>query len=325
MGHEVGNDPIYVFGPFTLDARKHKLTRKGKRVDLDVKPTQVLLALVEQAGKLVSKEDLLKQVWGGIAVSDDSFYQHASVLRKTLRQRPKDNKYIMTIPGAGYKFVAPVKIVDRIEDAGPVEKVAPVEIAAPVETVAQVEIAAPVETVVPVEIAAPVETVAPVEMAAPVETAVPVEIAAPVETVAQVEMAAPVETAVPVEIAAPVETVAPVEIGAPVGTVVPVETVAPVEQCQDNVEPDWVIDAVIEMLEGNSNTDEEKGTVTVGPDEDNRIMDDAERDRQNSQLEERLNREEDAARKVGMRQANEVHYHPEMDDDDQEDYESVDI
>ena len=319
MGHEVGNDPIYVFGPFTLDARKHKLTKKGKRVDLDVKPTQVLLALVEQAGKLVSKEDLLKQVWGGIAVSDDSFYQHASVLRKTLRQRPKDNKYIMTIPGAGYKFVAPVKIVDRIEDAGPVEKVAPVKIAAPVETAEPVEIAAPVETAEPVEIGAPVETVAQVEMAAPVETAEPVEIAAPVETVAQVEMAAPVETAEPVEIAAPVETVAQVEMAAPV------ETAEPVEQCQDNVEPDWVIDAVIEMLEGNTNTDEEKGTVTVGPDEDNRIMDDAERDRQNSQLEERLNREEDAARKVGVRQANEVHYHPEMDDDDQEDYESVNI
>ena len=260
MGHEVGNDPIYVFGPFTLDARKHKLTKKGKRVDLDVKPTQVLLALVEQAGKLVSKEDLLKQVWGGIAVSDDSFYQHASVLRKTLRQRPKDNKYIMTIPGAGYKFVAPVKIVDRIEDAGPVEKVAPVKIAAPVETAEPVEIAAPVETAEPVEIGAPVETVAQVEMAAPVETAEPVEIAAPVETVAQVEMAAPVETAEPVEIAAPVETVAQVEMAAPV------ETAEPVEQCQDNVEPDWVIDAVIEMLEGNTNTDEEKGTVTVGPD-----------------------------------------------------------
>lgn len=253
MGHEVGNDPIYVFGPFSLNARKHRLTKKGKRVDLDVKPTQVLLALVEQAGKLVSKEDLLRQVWGGIAVSDDSFYQHVSVLRKTLGQHRKDNKYIMTIPGAGYKFVAPVKIVDRIENAGPVEIVAPVKIAAPVETMA------------------------------------------------------------------------PVEIAAPVKTVAPIETVAPVEQGQGNVEPDWVIDAVVEMLQGNTKTDEEKGSITVGPDKDNRVMDDAERDWQNSQLEERLNREEDAARKVGVRHANEVHYHPEMDDDDQEDYESVDI
>src|ERR1035437_7990786 len=133
MGHEVGNDAIYMFGPFTLDARNHNLTKNGKRVDLDVKPTQVLLALVEQAGKLVSKEDLLKQVWGGIAVSDDSFYQHASVLRKKLGQPRKDNKYIMTIPGAGYKFVAPVKIVDRIEDAVPVEIAAPVEKVTPVE------------------------------------------------------------------------------------------------------------------------------------------------------------------------------------------------
>jgi DNA-binding winged helix-turn-helix (wHTH) protein len=118
MGQEAGKDAIYAFGPFCLDARKHKLTKKGRKVDLNVKPTQVLLALVEQAGKFVSKEDLLKQVWGGIAVSDDSLYQHVSVLRKALGQRPKDNKYIMTIPGGGYKFVAPVKIV-RMELSEP--------------------------------------------------------------------------------------------------------------------------------------------------------------------------------------------------------------
>ena len=113
MGHEAGREAIYTFGPFRLDARKHKLTKEGKEVDLDVTPTQVLLALVEKAGELVSKEDLLKQVWGGIMVSDDSLYKHVSVLRKTLQERRKDNKYIMTVPGEGYKFVVPVEVIKK--------------------------------------------------------------------------------------------------------------------------------------------------------------------------------------------------------------------
>jgi DNA-binding winged helix-turn-helix (wHTH) protein len=96
MGHEAGREAIYTFGSFRLDARKHKLTKEGKEVDLDVTPTQVLLALVEKAGELVSKEDLLKQVWGGIVVSDDSLYQHVSVLRKTLQERRKDNKSLLS-------------------------------------------------------------------------------------------------------------------------------------------------------------------------------------------------------------------------------------
>lgn len=115
MSEEAGKDAIYAFGPFRLDARTHKVTKKGRSVDLDVKPTQVLLALVERAGKIVSTEELLEIVWGGIAVSDDSFYTHVSVLRKKLGQRRKSNEYILTIPREGYKFVAPVKIVPRTE------------------------------------------------------------------------------------------------------------------------------------------------------------------------------------------------------------------
>jgi DNA-binding winged helix-turn-helix (wHTH) protein len=102
MGHEAVKDAIYTFGPFRLE---------GKEVDLDETPTQVLLALVEQAGELVSKEDLLKNVWGATAVTDNSFYQHISVLRRTLGEVRKDNNYIMTIPRKGYRFVAPVEIV----------------------------------------------------------------------------------------------------------------------------------------------------------------------------------------------------------------------
>jgi DNA-binding winged helix-turn-helix (wHTH) protein len=109
MGHEVGSDAIYKFGPFCLDARKHELTKKGKEVDLDMTPRQLLLALVKRHGELVSKEVLIKEVWGSNSASDESFHQHISVLRRTLGGGR--NKYIINFPWKGYKFVAPVEVV----------------------------------------------------------------------------------------------------------------------------------------------------------------------------------------------------------------------
>ena len=127
MGQEAGKDVIYKFGRFSFDPRRLKLMNEGEEVDLDTKPAQVLLALVEQAGKLVTKEDLLKKVWGDTAVTDDSLYQPIKVLRRTFGEGPKDNKYIMTISRVGTKFVAPVEVVDRIETAAPIEVVSLVE------------------------------------------------------------------------------------------------------------------------------------------------------------------------------------------------------
>jgi DNA-binding winged helix-turn-helix (wHTH) protein len=108
MGNEAG-DAIYKFGPFSLDARKHELTKKGKEVDLDMTPKQLLLALVKRHGELVSKEVLIKEVWGSNRASDESFHQHISVLRRTLGGGR--NKYIINFPWKGYKFVAHVETV----------------------------------------------------------------------------------------------------------------------------------------------------------------------------------------------------------------------
>jgi DNA-binding winged helix-turn-helix (wHTH) protein len=114
MGHEAGGDAIYTFGPFRLDAREHKFTKEGKEVDLAMTPRQLLFALVKRHEELVSKEDLIKEVWGSRAVSDDSFYQHISVLRKTLGGGR--DKYIINFPWKGYKFVAPVEVDRRANE-----------------------------------------------------------------------------------------------------------------------------------------------------------------------------------------------------------------
>jgi DNA-binding winged helix-turn-helix (wHTH) protein len=115
MGDEAGRDALYKFGVFRLDAKTQILTKEGTKVDLDAKPIQVLLTLLESAGVLVSRKDLLKKVWGGTSVSRDSIYQHISVLRKVLGESRNDNKYIMTVPRGGYQFLAPVEIITPIE------------------------------------------------------------------------------------------------------------------------------------------------------------------------------------------------------------------
>lgn len=118
MGHEVGSDAIYAFGPFRLDARRHILTKDGNKVRLTVKPVKVLLALVERAGEVVTSDDLMEKVWGDTAVEENNVDQQISVLRKVFGEGPKDNGHIITVPREGYKFVAPVEIV-RTASVGP--------------------------------------------------------------------------------------------------------------------------------------------------------------------------------------------------------------
>ena len=117
MDHSASSDAIYTWEDFRLETRNYKLelTRGGKEVDLDEMPRQLLLVLVERAGELVSKDDLIKIVWGKVRPgSDDTFYTHIHVLRKTLGGGR--NKYIRNIPWRGYQFIFPVKIVARGEE-----------------------------------------------------------------------------------------------------------------------------------------------------------------------------------------------------------------
>jgi DNA-binding winged helix-turn-helix (wHTH) protein len=98
----------YNFGPFCLDAGRRILRKEGKKVDLDATPMEVLLALVESEGNLVSLEDFREKAWHGRFVVDNNLDQQISILRKALGEGPKDKRYIRTVPRRGYQFVAPV-------------------------------------------------------------------------------------------------------------------------------------------------------------------------------------------------------------------------
>ena len=119
---------------------------------------EVLLVLVQSAGKRVTKDVLMKRVWGATAVEPNNVDQAISSLRRAFGETPGDNKYIETLARDGYRFVGPVKTMDRIENAEPVEIVAPVEVVAPVVTVAPVE-QGQANVIAPAEIVATIEQV----------------------------------------------------------------------------------------------------------------------------------------------------------------------
>ncbi|MEW6322469.1 MAG: response regulator [Acidobacteriota bacterium] len=98
---------MYVFGPFVLDLGEFRLTRAGEPVALPPKPFDLLAALVTRAGRLVTREELLKAVWKDVAVEQSSLNAAMSVLRQALGEDAV--ALIETVPGRGYRFIAPVE------------------------------------------------------------------------------------------------------------------------------------------------------------------------------------------------------------------------
>jgi DNA-binding winged helix-turn-helix (wHTH) protein len=109
---------IYAFGPFTLDAGARRLLREGRPVSVTDRQIDVLVALVERAGEVVSKERLLETGWQDVAVGDNSLEQAISALRRALGPADEGAPYIETQARRGYRFRAAVtRSVARTSDA----------------------------------------------------------------------------------------------------------------------------------------------------------------------------------------------------------------
>jgi Tol biopolymer transport system component/DNA-binding winged helix-turn-helix (wHTH) protein len=106
---------LYEFGPFRLDPVKRRLLRDGEPVQLTPKAFDTLLALVQQSGKTVEKDDLMRRVWPGAVVEENNLNQNITALRKCLGDSRQASRYIATIPGLGYRFVAEVKTSPVVE------------------------------------------------------------------------------------------------------------------------------------------------------------------------------------------------------------------
>src|SRR5580700_6222175 len=111
---------FYAFGPFRLDSEKRVLVRDGTPISLAPKLAKTLLLLVENAGHLVDKDDLMKQVWPDAFVEEGNLNKNIFALRRLLGDWDGGREYIETVPKRGYRFVAPVNEVTHAEvDAQP--------------------------------------------------------------------------------------------------------------------------------------------------------------------------------------------------------------
>ena len=99
---------LYGFGPFRLDPTEHVLLRDGEPVPLRPKEFAVLLALVENHGHVLTKDELMQGVWPDRSVEEGNLTRQISTLRSVLGEPPDEPRYIETVPKVGYRFVAPV-------------------------------------------------------------------------------------------------------------------------------------------------------------------------------------------------------------------------
>lgn len=102
---------LYEFGPFRLDGESRLLFRERESVPLKPKVFDTLLALVEQGGQVLTKQELMERIWPDTAVEENNLTQNISILRKVLGQSPDGRPYIETIPRRGYRFAQPVQEV----------------------------------------------------------------------------------------------------------------------------------------------------------------------------------------------------------------------
>lgn len=105
--------PIYQFDSFELDPVRRVLLREGKTIALKPKVFETLLVLVRNSGRVMDKDELMQQLWPDTVVEEVNLAHNISVLRKALGQKAEENRFIITVPGRGYGFVAEVKETQR--------------------------------------------------------------------------------------------------------------------------------------------------------------------------------------------------------------------
>ena len=108
---------LYEFGKFRCDPREHLLLCAGKPVSLSPKSFEILVALIQSNGRLLTKDELMQQVWPDSFVEEANLTVNISALRKVLGETPGGQRYIETVPKRGYRFVAPV--TERQDDGKP--------------------------------------------------------------------------------------------------------------------------------------------------------------------------------------------------------------
>jgi TolB-like protein/DNA-binding winged helix-turn-helix (wHTH) protein len=108
---------MYQFASFSLDPRKRVVLHNGNPLSLTPKVFDTLLYLVRNPGRILTKDELLRQIWPDSFVEEVNLAVNISTLRKALGENPQESRFIATLPGRGYRFVAEVREVADGEES----------------------------------------------------------------------------------------------------------------------------------------------------------------------------------------------------------------
>jgi DNA-binding winged helix-turn-helix (wHTH) protein len=100
---------VFYFGPFRLLPARQLLLEGDTPVRLGSRALEILTALVARPGELVSKDELIARAWPNTVVEDSNLKVNIAALRRALGERRLGQRYIATVSGRGYRFVAPVE------------------------------------------------------------------------------------------------------------------------------------------------------------------------------------------------------------------------
>lgn len=109
----------YAFGPFVLHLQERVLYRLGLPVELQTKLFDILRCLLDNGDRVVSKETLVQEVWDGTPIGDNNIAQHVHLVRQILGDVAKPYRYIATVHGRGYRFVADFQPVSASSPLAP--------------------------------------------------------------------------------------------------------------------------------------------------------------------------------------------------------------
>jgi len=115
----------YVFDRFTLDIENRTLRRDGAPVEINARYLDALILLVSEAGKLITKDRFLQEVWRGVPVTDEALTQCVKTLRRQLGDDAAQPRFIVTVPKHGYRFIGSAELSptepDHVGSTGPSE------------------------------------------------------------------------------------------------------------------------------------------------------------------------------------------------------------
>jgi DNA-binding winged helix-turn-helix (wHTH) protein/TolB-like protein len=104
---------IYAFDDFQIDVARRLLLLRGEPVPVKPKVFDTLLYLASHQGRVLEKDELMRSIWPDTTVEENNLNQNVSTLRRALGESRGENRYIVTVPGRGYQFVACVRTIEE--------------------------------------------------------------------------------------------------------------------------------------------------------------------------------------------------------------------